>query len=304
VAAPNQCCSYLRKLSSERRPHVIPKRTLRENGAEGLIAKIKSGWGCRMATSNQLFALEGRIALVTGASRGLGLSIAEGLAEAGATVLLNGRKASSLDTVVSTLRERGLKAEKSAFDVTDIHAVNNAIDAVLARHGRIDILIANAGINHRAPLDDWTLSDWDRVLATNLKSCFILAQHAAKSMRQQRRGRIIFTTSIASILARSGIHGYAASKSGLVGLTRSLACELGEHGITCNGICPGYFETELTSSYLHSEEYVRRLNDRVPLRRWGTPRDLTGAAIFLASDAASYVTGQQIVIDGGFTITI
>ena len=205
---------------------------------------------------------------------------------------------------MSTLRGRGLNTEKLPFDVTDHHAARGAIDAIIARYGRLDILIANAGIIHRAPLDNWTLWDWDRILATNLKSCLILAQQAAKSMRQQGRGRIIFTTSIASVLARDGIHGYVASKSGLVGLTRSLACELGQHGITCNGICPGYFETDLTSSILQSEEYVRRLNSRVPLRRWGQPRDLAGAAVFLASDAASYVTGQQIVVDGGFTITL
>ena len=218
-----------------------------------------------MATGNPLFSLDGRIALVTEASRGLGLAMAEGLAEAGATVLLNGRNALTLDAVVSTLRGRGLNAEKLPFDVTDHHAARSAIDAIIARHGRLDTLIANAGILHRAPLDDWTLSDWDRILATNLKSCLILAQQAAKSMRQQGRGRIIFTTSIASILGRGGIHGYVASKSGLVGLTRSLACELGEHGITCNGICPGYFETELTSSLLQREEFVMRLNSRVPL---------------------------------------
>src|SRR6266567_4475861 len=247
-----------------------------------------------MAAGNPLFSLDGRIALVTGASRGLGLAMAEGLAEAGATVLLNGRNALTLDAVLSTLRGRGLNAEKSPFDVTDHDTACSAINAIIAQHGRLDILIANAGILHRAPLDDWTVSDWDRILATNLKSCLILAQQAAKSMRQQGRGRIIFTTSIAGILARGRIHGYVASKSGLVGLTRSLACELGEHGITCNGICPGYFETELTSSILQSEEFVVRLNSRVPLRRWGQPRDLAGAAAFLASDAASYVTGQQI----------
>src|SRR6516165_3252071 len=155
-----------------------------------------------MATSNPLFSLEGRIAVVTGASRGLGFAMAEGLAEAGATVLLNSRNACTLDAVVRILRGRGLNAEMLPFDVTDHNAAHSAIDAVITRHGRLDILIANAGINHRVPLADWTLSDWDRILATNLKSCFILAQQAAQSMRQQRRGRIIFTTSIASILAR------------------------------------------------------------------------------------------------------
>jgi gluconate 5-dehydrogenase len=257
-----------------------------------------------VTAGNQLFSLDGRIALITGASRGLGLAMAEGLAEAGAVVALNGRSVDALDGVASALRGRGLKAEIAPFDVTDQHAAQAAIEAIIARHGRLDILVANAGINHRVPLADWTPADWDRLLTTNLKACFFLAQQAAVSMRQQRHGRIILTTSIASIQARSAIHGYAASKSGLVGLTRSLACELGEYGITCNGICPGYFETDLTRSVLQSEEYVGRLNSRVALRRWGRPRDLAGVVVFLASDAASYVTGQQIVVDGGFTTTI
>ena len=257
-----------------------------------------------MANESPLFSLDGQIALVTGASRGLGLAMADGLAEAGATVLLNGRDAVTLDAVVNSLRERGLKADKSAFDVTDHQAACGAIETVIARYGRLDILVANAGIVRRMPLDDWTLSDWDRILAINLRSCFTLAQQAAKPMRQQGRGRIIFTTSITGIIARAGIHGYVASKSGLIGLTRSLASELGQHGITCNGICPGYFETELTSPILKSEEFVTRLNIRVPLRRWGQPRDLAGVAVFLASDAASYITGQQIVVDGGYTVTL
>ena len=257
-----------------------------------------------MNMDHRLFSLEGRIALVTGASRGLGLAMAEGLAEAGATVTLNGRNAATLDAAAGTLRERGLRAETSRFDVTDAHAAQTAIDAIVARHGRLDILLANAGIIHRVPLADWTLADWDRILDANLKACFVLAQRAAVSMRQHGHGRIIFTTSIAGILGRSAVHGYVASKSGLVGLTRSLACELGAYGITCNGICPGYFETDLTASLLRSEEFVARLDTRVPLRRWGHPRDLAGAAVFLASDAASYVTGQQIVVDGGYSTSL
>jgi len=257
-----------------------------------------------MSSGTSLFSLDGRVALVTGASRGLGLAVAEGLAEAGAIVSLNGRNLHTLEAVANTLRGRGLMAETSPFDVTDHHAAQAAIDAIVAYHGRLDILVANAGITHRVPLADWTTADWDRILAVNLKACFLLAQHVAVAMRRQRHGRIIFTTSIAAYQARSSIHGYAASKSALVGLTRSLACELGEHGITCNGICPGYFETDLTASFLQSEEYQGRLNSRVPLRRWGQPRDLAGVAAFLASDAASYVTGQQIVVDGGFTSTI
>jgi gluconate 5-dehydrogenase len=257
-----------------------------------------------MTAGLSLFSLDGRVALITGASRGLGLAMAEGLAEAGAIVSLNGRNVDALEAAASSLRGRGLRAETSPFDVTDHHAAQTAIDAIVAEHGRLDILVANAGINHRVSLADWTPTDWDRILAANLKACFFLAQHAAVTMRRRRYGRIIFTTSIAGLLARSAIHGYAASKSGLIGLTRSLSSELGEHGITCNGICPGYFETDLTASFLQSEEYQARLNGRVPLRRWGQPRDLAGVAVFLASDAASYVTGQQIVVDGGFATTI
>jgi gluconate 5-dehydrogenase len=218
-----------------------------------------------VTTANPLFSLDGRVALITGASRGLGLAIAEGLAEAGAAVIANGRNADTLEVVARNLRGRGLKADTSPFDVTDYRAAQAAIDSIVARHGRLDILIANAGINHRVTLADWTLADWDRVLAANLKACFFLAQQAAVSMRSRKYGRIIFTTSIAGILG---------------------------------------LETDLTASYLQSEEYVARLNSRVPLRRWGKPRDLAGAAVFLASDAASYVTGQQIVVDGGYTTSL
>jgi len=254
-----------------------------------------------MTADNPLFSLEGRVALITGASRGLGLAMAEGLAEAGATVLINGRNADTLEAAADTLRSRALNAEISAFDVTDFQAMEAAVASIVARHGRLDILIANAGIHHRAALADWTPEAWDRILAANLKACFFLAQQASAPMRNGQFGRIIFTTSIAGILARDMIHGYVASKSGLASLTRSLAAELGAHRITCNAICPGYFETELTSAFLQDESYVARLNSRVPLKRWGKPRDLAGVAVFLASDASAYITGQQIVVDGGFT---
>jgi gluconate 5-dehydrogenase len=278
---------------------------LRDIGTPARLVEIANVGECPIVTTGlQAFSLAGRIALVTGASRGLGLAMAEGLAEAGAVVALNGRNADALNDVASDLHGRGLKAEIAPFDVTDQQAGKDAIENIITRHGRLDILVANAGINHRVPLADWTPVDWDRLLTANLKACFFLAQQVTVPMREQRHGRIIFTTSIAGIQARSAIHGYAASKSGLVGLTRSLACELGEYGITCNGICPGYFETDLTKLVLQSEEYVGRLNSRVPLRRWGRPRDLAGVVVFLASDAASYITGQQIVIDGGFTTTI
>ena len=164
----------------------------------------------------------------------------------------------------------------------------------------IDVLVCNAGYTHRAPLAEWTLADWNAMLAIHASSSFFLAQKVAEPMRRHRHGRIIFTSSITALKGRATIHGYAAGKSALAALARTLAAELGEDGITCNSIAPGYFETDLTQPLLADEAFVARINSRVPLRRWGKPRDLAGVAVLLASAAGSYVTGQQIVIDGGW----
>jgi len=246
-----------------------------------------------------LFSLEGRVALVTGSSRGLGFAMAEGLAECGATVVLNGRNERTLAEGASKLNARGLRAEIAAFDVTNEAITRAAVDDIAGRHGRLDILIANAGMTIRKPLEEWTLAQWNEVIGADLTAAFLVTQQAVPHMKKNKYGRIIFTTSLTALRGRPGIHAYVAAKTGLVGMTRSLACELAEHGITVNGVLPGYFETALYEALLANKEFVQFVNDRTPTRRWGKPRELAGAAIYLAAEASSFVTGQQIVVDGG-----
>jgi gluconate 5-dehydrogenase len=246
-----------------------------------------------------LFSLEGRVALVTGSSRGLGYAMAEGLAECGATVVLNGRNDKTLAEAAHKLNARGLRAEFAAFDVTNEASTRAAVDDIARRHGRLDILIANAGMTIRKPLEEWSLAQWNEVIGADLTAAFLVTQQAVPHMKKNRYGRIIFTTSLTALRGRPGIHAYVAAKTGLVGMTRSLACELAEHGITVNGVLPGYFETVLNEALLANKEFVEFVNGRTPMRRWGKPRELAGAAIYLAAEASSFVTGQQIVVDGG-----
>jgi gluconate 5-dehydrogenase len=254
--------------------------------------------------TNPMFSLNGRVALVTGSSRGLGQAMAECLAESGATVVLNGREKETLVKGAKALTDRGLKCEFEVFDVLDEKACRAGIDAIAKRHGRLDILVANAGMTKRMPLEDWNTADWNWVLQGNLTACFVAAQQAAIPMKKNGYGRIIFTTSLTALMGRAGIHAYVASKAGLAGIGRSLACELGPHGITVNSIAPGYFETEMNSALLKDPAFVDKIKARVPVGRWGKPRELAGLAVLLASEAGSYINGEQIRVDGGMATAI
>ena len=250
------------------------------------------------------FDLSGRTALITGGGSGLGVAMAQGLAEAGALVVLNGRTEAKLDAAADRMRALGLRAETAVFDVADSGDVNRGVAALGARLGAIDILVNNAGIQHRTPIEDFTDADWQRVMATNLDAPFFMARALIPQMKARGRGKIVNICSLMSSLARPTTVPYQVSKGGIAMLTRGLAVELAPHGIQVNGIAPGFFRTEMNAALTNNPEFSSWVEKRTPAARWADPAELAGAAVFLASDAASFVTGQILYVDGGFTASM
>ncbi|MBE3100094.1 MAG: SDR family oxidoreductase [Planctomycetes bacterium] len=251
-----------------------------------------------------LFDLTAKVALVTGSSRGLGLVMARGLGEAGAAVILNGRDQQKLARAAEGLRAAGLKAHGCAFDVTDAQAVARGVDAAEREAGPIDILVNNAGIQRRAALEDMEEAAWREVLDTNLTSAFLVSRRVVRGMMERQRGKIINVCSLMSEVGRATTGNYAAAKGGLKMLTRAMAVEWARHNIQANGIGPGYFLTEMTRPLAEDPQFDAWLRARTPAGRWGDPAELVGAAVFLASRASDFVSGQIIYVDGGILASL
>jgi gluconate 5-dehydrogenase len=249
-----------------------------------------------------MFSLAGRVAAVTGGSKGIGRSIAAALAQAGAAVALIGRDAQGLARAEQELAAQGHRAMQVCADVSDVERIDAALEAVSAQFGRLDILINNAGVEQLCPSLDVSEALWDRIVDTNLKGAFFCAQAAARRMPDG--GSIVNLCSLTSEVGVAGAAAYGASKSGLAGLTRSLATEWAAHRIRVNGIGPGYFRTALTEPFYASDSWQQAMLEKIPLRRFGRLAELGGAAVFLCSEAATYITGQVLYIDGGYLASI
>lgn len=253
----------------------------------------------------ELFDLTGQVALVTGASRGLGFAMARAFAGAGAHVVLNARDGEALDSASQALRDLGLSAEGLPSDVGDKDAARRLVDKIVARHGRLDILVSNVAATVRKPLAEQSEDEWQRVIDVALTAGWRLARLAVPVMLQAGYGRIVFTSSVMSAIARPGVTAYVSAKAALEGLTRSLAVELAPSGINVNAIAPGYFLTD-GNAPVRSEDpdFEPWISRRTPMGRWGRPEELATAALCLVSPASSYLTGCTIFVDGGMTCAI
>ena len=251
-----------------------------------------------------VFDLSGKVALITGAHRGLGFAIAQGLARAGASVVLNGRRSEAVEAAARTLSAQSLAASTAIFDVTDRDAVRAAVSSIEGKHGRIDVLVNNAGIQRRGALADFTQQDWDDIIATNLTAPFVVSQAVLPGMVARKSGKIVHIASLMSELARPSVVPYTAAKGGVRQLTRGMAVELAPHNIQVNAIAPGYFATEMNRALIDNAEFNAWVCKRTPAGRWGQPDELAGIAVFLASSASNYMTGQMLIVDGGMSVAL
>lgn len=251
-----------------------------------------------------LFSLEGRRALITGSSQGIGLALAKGLAGQGASVVLNGRSADKLADAGAAIAAAGFEAATAIFDVTNPSAVEAGIASVERDLGPIDILINNAGMQFRTPLEDYPHDKWKQLFETNVSSVFYVGQAVARFMIARGKGKIINVASVQSELARPGIAPYTATKGAVKNLTRGMCTDWAQYGIQINAIAPGYFRTPLNQALVDNPEFSAWLEKRTPARRWGNVEELVGAAVFLASDASSFVNGHTLYVDGGITVSL
>lgn len=251
-----------------------------------------------------LFSLQGCRALVTGSSQGIGFALARGLAEAGAELIINGRDTAKLDAAAKTLRAEGATVHELGFDVTDHEAVRAAVDGFESGTGAIDILVNNAGMQHRGELENFPVDAFDKLLQTNIASVFHVGQAVARHMIRRRAGKVINIASAQTALARPGVAPYAATKGAVGNLTKGMATDWAKHGLQCNAIAPGYFDTELTAALVADAEFSAWLEQRTPARRWGKVEELVGACVFLSSGASSFVNGHTLFVDGGITASL
>lgn len=251
--------------------------------------------------SLDLFDLSGKVAIITGASRGLGQYLTRALARAGANVVITSRSVESLQEFSKEIEALGCKVLPLALDVRDYQSIQDMVEAAHETFGKIDILINNAGCNVRKPAVDVDWEDWNLVVDTNLRGGFFVAQAVAKKMIPARYGRVINIGSVTTVAGYAGITPYCASRGGVKQMTMSLADDWGQYGITVNCLAPGWFKTAQTKVLYDNQEWVDYLIDRIPLKRVGQPNDLDGTAVFLASDASAYMTGQTLLVDGGIS---